>query len=58
LNAEIEKRKAQSSTGTGVLPSRNNFILADPYFLIFELACKSPNVEIVIKALDSIEVGC
>lgn len=36
------------------MPNRNNFILADPYFFLFELASKSQSVEIVIKSLDSI----
>lgn len=47
---------AQSSSTTGTLPNRNNFILADPYFVVFELACKSSSVELVIKSLDSVEV--
>jgi brefeldin A-inhibited guanine nucleotide-exchange protein len=57
LNAEIERRPARSSSAADILPNRDNFILADPYFLPFELACKSPTVDIVINALNSIAVS-
>uniref|UniRef100_A0A915ESK1 Mon2/Sec7/BIG1-like dimerisation and cyclophilin-binding domain-containing protein n=1 Tax=Ditylenchus dipsaci TaxID=166011 RepID=A0A915ESK1_9BILA len=58
LNAEIESNCKQglvSSPRHDILPNSEDFILADSYFLPFELACQSKSSKIVITALDSIQ---
>lgn len=62
LNAKIEQKTKQitaptnHNNGQGILPNYNEFILADNYFLPFELACQSKSTKIVIIALDCLQV--
>ncbi|KAK0425566.1 hypothetical protein QR680_009262 [Steinernema hermaphroditum] len=44
-----------SSNGTGVLPTYDQFVNADAYFLPFELACHSKTPRIVAIALDCLQ---
>uniref|UniRef100_A0A914D473 Uncharacterized protein n=1 Tax=Acrobeloides nanus TaxID=290746 RepID=A0A914D473_9BILA len=56
LQQEIDSYARKVPEQTDILPNYQSYILADGYFLPFELACHSNCNRIAITALDSLQV--
>ncbi|VDD92137.1 unnamed protein product [Enterobius vermicularis] len=52
---KIAEKNQQIETSSGILPSQDQFVHADRYFLPFDLACHSKCPRIIIIALDCLQ---